>query len=67
MNIPVIVNDVKGFKDIYQVKPSKQTTFKKSYFKCSKYEKPSEVFEGRFKGNTDMSYGDPLEILMSLE
>ena len=65
--IDVVVYDEKGFKDVYYVKPSQEVVSRKSYFKSSKYEKPSELFEDLFVGNIDMSYGDPLDILMSLE
>ena len=65
--IPIMLYDEKGFKDIYLAKPSLDVVSKKNYFKSSKYEKPSELFGGLFCGSNTLSYGDPLDILMSLE
>ncbi len=56
MNIPVIVNDEKGFKDVYSVKPSREVVNKKNYFKTSKYEKPKEEFDEMFEQENDISY-----------
>lgn len=67
MNIPVIVYDENGLKDTYQVKSSKEVNQNKKYFRESRYEKPSEIFKGKFNANIGLSYGDPLDILISLE
>ena len=65
-NVEVVVYDKEGFKDAYLIKPT-QATFDRAAYLQSCSLKSNQVFNNTFDSNNNISYGDPLDILMSLE